>query len=111
MLSVMAKAGLVMGLESVVESWVSKMEHHNNPKRALSQERLENECMVAINGPAVPHCDGIVEEALDLHWAKAKRVGEKGGHWIRKSKNVIPYTVSQAVDAIVSKQPEVDFMM
>ena len=110
-LSVMASAGLVMGLESVVETWVFQMEHHNNPKRALSQERLENECMVAINGLAVPHCDGIVEEALDLHWAKAKRVGEKGGHWIRKSENVIPYTVSQAVDAIVSKQPEVDFMM
>ena len=63
-ISVMARAGLVMGLESMVETWVSKMEHHSNPKRA--QERLENESMVAINGPAVPHCDEIVEEALEL---------------------------------------------
>ena len=110
-ISVMARAGLVMGLESVVESWVSKMEHHNNPKRALSQERLENESMVAINGPAVPHCDGIVEEALELYWAKAKRVGEKGGHWIRKSDNIIPYIVSAAVDTIVKKKPEVNFML
>ena len=107
----MARAGLVMGLESVVESWVSKMEHHNNPKRALSQERLENESMVAINGPAVPHCDGIVEEALELYWAKAKRLGERGGHWIRKSDNIIPYIVSAAVDTIVNKKPEVNFMM
>ena len=28
-----------------------------------------------------------------------------------EGENVIPYTVSQAVDTIVSKQPEVDFMM
>ena len=67
--------------------------------------------MVAINGPAVPHCDGIVEEALELYWAKAKRVGERGGHWIRKSDNIIPYIVSAAVDTIVNKKPEVNFMM
>ena len=41
--------------------------------------------MVAINGPGVPYCDGIVEEALELNWAKAKRMGERGGHWILKS--------------------------
>ena len=73
--------------------------------------RLENESMVAINGLAVPHCDGIVEEALELYWAKAKRVGERGGHWIRKSDNIIPYIVSAAVDTIVNKKPEVNFMM
>ena len=100
-ISVMARAGLVMGLESVVETWV---EHHNNPKRALSQERLEKESMVAINDPAVLHCDGIVEEALELYWTKAKRVGERGGHWIRKSDNIIPYIVSAAVDTIVNKK-------
>ena len=74
-LSVMARAGVVMGLESVVESWVSKMEHHNNPKRALSQERLENESMVAINGPSVPHCEGIVEEALELYGPRPRGWG------------------------------------
>ena len=38
-LSVMSNAAVSMGLESVVESWVSVMEHHNNPNRALSQDR------------------------------------------------------------------------
>ena len=47
-LSILASAGVAMGLESVVESWVSVLEHHNNPRRALSQERLEQKCMSAI---------------------------------------------------------------
>ena len=54
-LSILASAGVAMGLESVVESWVSVLEHHNNPRRALSQERLEQKAMVAINGPAEVH--------------------------------------------------------
>ena len=45
-----------MGLESVVESWVSVIEHHNNSKRPLTQERLEHEAMVALNGPPEVHC-------------------------------------------------------
>jgi hypothetical protein len=31
-LAVLANASVAMGLESVVESWVSTMEHHNNPR-------------------------------------------------------------------------------
>ena len=68
-------------------------------------------CREQLNFQSYPDHLGIVEEALELYWTKAKRVGERGGPWIRKSENVIPYTVSQAVDTIVSKQPEVDFMM
>ena len=56
----MARAGVAMGLESVVESWVSVLEHHHNPRRPLTQERLEQEGMVALNGPAEVHCDSIV---------------------------------------------------
>ena len=54
-LSILASAGVAMGLESVVKSWVSVLEHHNNPRRALSQKRLEQKAMVAINGPAEVH--------------------------------------------------------
>ena len=66
---------------------------------------------MALQLPAVPHCDGIVEEALKLYWAKAKRMKERGGHWIRKSDNIIPYNVSEAVDTIVNKKPDVTFLM
>lgn len=110
-LAVMANSGLVMGLESVVESWVSVMEHHNNPKRCLSQQRLENELMIAVNGPTVAHCDSVVDEAIDLYWSKAKRVGERGGHWIRKSDNIRSFITSKAVDSLVNEKPEVPFML
>jgi hypothetical protein len=39
------------------------------------------------------------------------RVGEGGGNFIRRSSNIIPYTVSQAVDNLVKKNPRVPIMM
>ena len=56
-MAVLANASVAMGLESVVESWVSVMKHHNNPRRSLTQARIEQECMVAINGSKEVHCD------------------------------------------------------
>ena len=58
-LSILADAGLMMGLESVVESWVSVMEHHSSELRPLSQERLQAESMIALNGPSVFNCDAV----------------------------------------------------
>ena len=110
-LSMLASAGVAMGLESVVESWVSVLEHHNNPRRALSQERLEQEAMVAINGPAEVHCDSIVDEALASYWRKQKMAGNRDGHWIRRSSRIKSYFISEAVDSIVQKTPAVPFMV
>ena len=109
-LGIMAKAALTMGLESVVESWVSVLEHHNNPQRPLTQLRLEQEGMIAINGPADVHCDAVVEEALSSYWGRQKMAGNKGGHWTRRSDNVKSYTISEAVDTIVNRPPSVPFM-
>ena len=110
-LSILASAGVAMGLESVVESCVSVLEHHNNPRRALSQERLEQEAMVAINGPAEVHCDSIVDEALASYWRKQKMAGNRDGHWIRRSSRIKSYFISEAVDSIVKKTPAVPFMV
>ena len=44
-LSVMARAALLISVESVVESWISVMEHH------ASQRRTLGEMVIAINGP------------------------------------------------------------
>ena len=73
LLSVLAKAGLCMGLESVVESWVSKIELHSSKLRNISQERLNHEAIFAINGPQVVHCDTVVKEALSAYWAKSEK--------------------------------------
>ena len=103
-LSVMARACVTQGVEATVESWVSVMENHCSKVRGITdQVRLENEVKVAINGPEVQHCRGIVREAM--------RVGEGGGNFIRRSSNIIPYTVSQAVDNLVKKNPRVPMML
>lgn len=39
LLAILARASLCMGLESVVESWVSVLKHHSSKIRNLSQER------------------------------------------------------------------------
>lgn len=109
-LSILADAGLMMGLESVVESWVSVMEHHSSELRPLSQERLQAESMIALNGPSVFNCDAVVGEALKSYWSKAKRAGDRDGHFVRRSNYVKCYTVSKAIDSLTSMKPKVLFM-
>lgn len=82
-LAILANAGVTMGLESVVESWVSVLEHHSNPRRSISQQRLEEEVMIALNGPEVVHCKAVVDEALRKYWRKQKLAGNRDGHFIR----------------------------
>ena len=82
-LAILATAGVTMGLESVVESWVSVLEHHSNPRRSISQQRLEEEAMIALNGPEVVHCNAVVGEALRKYWRKQKLAGNRDGHFIR----------------------------
>ena len=106
----MATAGLLMGLESIVETWVSIIESHSTKTRNLSQKRLEEEAMIAINGPEVVHCDEVVKEALAAYWADARRVGDRQGHWVRRSSHINAYTVSKSVDALVNQAPEAPIM-
>ena len=82
-LAILANAGVTMGLESVVESWVSVLEHHSNPRRSISQQRLEEEVMIALKGPEVVHCKAVVDEALRQYWRKQKLAGNRDGHFIR----------------------------
>ena len=103
----MARAGLCKGIESVVESWVSIAEHHSSKLRNLSQKRLEHEMMIAINGPEVVHCDSMVKEAIAMYWSSSKMTGNREGHWVRRSNNIKCYTVSKAVDSIVTKDPRI----
>ena len=42
--------------ESYVESIRSKLKHHNLPNRNITLEHLEEELIVAWNGPEIPHC-------------------------------------------------------
>ena len=87
-----------------MEFWVSVLENNSSSVRGITdQDRLEDEVWVAINGPEVVHCEGIVREAI--------RVGEGGGHFIRRGGNIKSYGVSKAVDSLVKKPPKVPFML
>ena len=110
-LAVLANASVAMGLESVVESWVSVMEHHNNPRRPLTQERLEQECMVAINGPPEVHCDSVVTEALASYWGRKTEEGNRQGHWVRRDRDIKQYAVSGAVDSLLKQPVDVPYMV
>jgi hypothetical protein len=99
-----------MGLESVVETWVSVLEHHNKPWRSLTQSRLEGEGMVAINGPLEVHSNPVVQEALGIYWKKQKMMGNRGGHLVRRSSDIRSNVISEAVDSMVDQMPAMPFM-
>ena len=106
-ISLMAWVSLCKGIKSIVESWVSIAEHHSSKLRNLSQKRLEHEMMIAINGPEVVHCDSVVKEAIAMYWSSSKMTANREGHWVRRSNNIKCYTVSKAMDSIVTKEPRI----
>ena len=110
-LGIIARAAVCTAVESIVESWVSIVEHHSPSTRVLSQDRLEDEAMVSINGPELPHADPVIKEALRAYWQGSKNKGNTGGHFIRRSNNIKSYKVSGAVDSIINKPPKQAFMV
>ena len=52
-MSVLARAAMMMSVEAVVEGWVSVMEHHSSKHRNLSENTMLDEVIIAINGPEV----------------------------------------------------------
>ena len=59
--SVMVKAGLLISVESVVESWISVMEHHASQRRRLGEAMIHEQMVIAINGPELEHYDSILK--------------------------------------------------
>ena len=66
---------------------------------------------IALNGPEVAHCSGIVKEAMKSYWEDSKDEKNRKGHFIRRSENIISYTVSEAVDSIVKKPVKAPFLL
>ena len=59
--SVLVRASLLISVESVVESWISTMEHHASQRRTLGEMLLHEEMVIAINGPILVYYDSIVK--------------------------------------------------
>jgi hypothetical protein len=97
-IGILVQAAAMKSVESVVESWISVLEHHSSKSRNLSADMIQTEMSIAINGPAVQHSEGIVRESMRRYWGGTKNV--KDGHFTRKSQNIKSYMVSEAVDSL-----------
>ena len=101
-MSVIVTAALVRSVEACVEGWMSVLERHSSKTRGLSQDRLELEMWIALNGPDVVHCAKVIEEALSDYWNDTHH---QFGHFVRKSENIKSYIVSKSVDNLRKKVP------
>ena len=82
---VVVQACVITSVESVVESWISVLEHHANKSRNLSYESIQHELMIALNGPLSQHCTPVVEEAMRAYWGRLKNAKLRNGHFTRVS--------------------------
>ena len=48
-------------VESVVEFWISVVEHHASQRRTLGEMMLHEVMVISIDGPIQVHCDSIVK--------------------------------------------------
>ena len=108
-MGILVQAAAMKSVESVVESWISVLEHHNSKSRPLSEDMIETEMSVAINGPAVQHSESVVTESMKKYWGGKKKV--KDGHFVRKSMNIKSYFVSKAVDSLQNTQKKNSLML
>jgi hypothetical protein len=109
-MDILCKAAAMKSVESIVESWISVLEHHSNKSRNLKAETIETEMHVAINGPLLQHCDQIVEESMTAYWRKMKKPSLQKGHFTRRGNRVREFLVSRAVDTLNKKPVETPFL-
>ena len=107
----MSCAATASSVESLVESWISIYEAHNNKHRPISNDRAEKEIVIAVNGPEVQHSDSVILKAMKLMFAKYKSSLDREGHFIRRSQNVKDFTVSESVDSYANKPRKIPFMI
>ena len=100
-MDIICQACTYKSVESVVESWISVLEHHSSKQRGLKEESIQTEMMIACNGPPVQHSMSVVEGGMKRYWTKAASVKDRDGHFIRRSENIKSFQVSKAVDGIM----------
>ena len=109
-MAILARAMVTIGVESVVESWVSVMESHNSQKRPLGEKMIITETSISINGPNPVNCDGVVDEAMKLYWRECKLKNSSDGHFVRKTNNIKNWIVSKPVDRVNKENLKFPFM-
>ena len=64
----MAVSSVKQSCESVLESMVSKYENHFSFNRNMSEDKVNDEFFVAVNGPSLGHCDNVIEKSMNSYW-------------------------------------------
>ena len=54
--------------------------------------------------------DSVVKEAMSEYWRMFVRVGDRQGHFVRRSDNIISWDISKAVDTLTKQPPRLRFM-
>ena len=110
-MDILCQAATKQTVESVVESWVSVLEHHSNKSRNLKAETIQSEMIIAVNGPLVQHSQEIVKESMRKYWGNMKFESLKSGHFTRKCSSVKSYSVSKTIDSLNNEPVKTKFMM
>ena len=110
-MSIMVRAALMISVESIVESWISTMEHHSSQRRILGEMLLHEEMVIAVNGPKLVHSESIAQEALLDYFKDRINPKERAGHFVRRSQNIENFKVSKSVDNFRKQEPKKNIML
>ena len=64
----MATAAVKQSCESILESMVSRYENHFSSDRNTTEDNINDDFFVTMNGPSLGHCDKVLEKAMDQYW-------------------------------------------
>ena len=84
-----------VSVESIAESMISKYNNHNDKKRNLGEQVADDEMMIDYNGPVMAEADGVLKDALDLHF--------KGSEWHFTAPSIFRSS-GKTVDKILSRK-------
>ena len=93
--------------EAVVEGMGSIVTLHADSRRGLNAEAIEKEAFIHFNGPPLARADGLIKEALDLHFKG------KDWHFTQVSVNgqKSPFSVeSQVMRRLKATRPKLPFL-
>ena len=111
-IDILIQAALIISVESVVESWISVLEHHSSKTRNLGNDAIDAEMLIAVNGPSIVHCPGIVKETMKAFWSQGNNVNLHTGHFVRSGTGALKlFKVSKAVDTLNNEPAKCKFML
>ena len=100
-MDIICQACTFKSVESVVESWISTLEHHSSKQRSLLENNINMEMTIAINGPPVQHSFNLAKTSMERYWKSSRH---RYGHFVRITEDVRQYFVSEAVDFLRSSK-------